>query len=360
MYVITNRKVEENKEGLDQFGSSPNSKGPNELRLAEVRQQGKKWIVDFLDDKLSRAEASALIEKFSLPLDPKEQYYASLKVACSIAERARKAKSHVLFFVHGYNNSIYDVVSRAMEISKRFNIEVLSFSWPANGGGAISGTISYKSDKRDARASAGALERALLATHRYLELINNARREELLKSAKDKHPDNPEARDALYSKLLAKECPFTLNALFHSMGNYLFKHMLKSSINEGSSLTFDNIILAAADTNNQDHDLWVERIRFRKRCFVTINENDHALRASRTKAGSDQLARLGHYLRNLNAANAHYVNFTDAAWVGTSHSYFCDSALRNKEVVGFFDRAFAGEAAEDKLRFHAEGNWFGF
>src|SRR5688572_396103 len=104
MYVITNRAVVDKKEGLAQFGPKPNEKGPNELRLADVQKKGKKWIVEFLDDELPQAEASALIKKFNLPLDPEAQYYASLKVACDIAERARKSKSHILFFVHGYNN----------------------------------------------------------------------------------------------------------------------------------------------------------------------------------------------------------------------------------------------------------------
>lgn len=357
MCVITNRELREGETGLDRFGKRPNNKGPNELRLAEVRRHGTGWRVEFLDDELPQQEARRLIEDFNLALDPEATHYASLKVACDIAERMRK-KSHVLFFVHGYNNDMQDVVTSAQELADRYGIEVVPFSWPANGGG-VAGTASYKSDKRDARASAGALERALQKMHQYLRLITEARREQLRAKAHEKHPDNPEARDALYGRLLEKECPCTINALFHSMGNYLLKQMLKSSISEGAGLIFDNVVLAAADTNNLDHALWVDRIRFRLRCFVTINENDHALRASRAKAGSEQLARLGHYLRNLGAASAHYVNFTDAAWVRNSHSYFGEPAEKNDKVRTFFRRAFTGEPAEDQLRFHPEGNWFG-
>ena len=39
-------------------------------------------------------------------------------------------------------------------------VEVVSFSWPANGGGAW-GVASYKSDKRDALNSTGALDRCI-------------------------------------------------------------------------------------------------------------------------------------------------------------------------------------------------------
>ncbi len=359
MYVITNREVLTDKSGLEQFGKRMNSKGPNELRLARVTRRGSGWQVEFLEDELPKTESKSLIQKHRLTLDPKGQYYASLKVACDLAENARAKKRHILFFVHGFNNDMEDVVQQADALEERYNIMVVPFSWPANGGG-ISGTASYKSDKRDARASTGALERAIQKVQEYLRGLTEARRSDLWEQAGEKHPNNQQAREALYTALLEKDCPFTVNAMFHSMGNYLLKQMLKSSIADGSGLTFDNVLLVAADTNNLDHNLWVERIQFRKRCFITINENDYALGASRAKSGSEQLARLGHFLRNLNAPNVHYVNFTNAPWVRRSHSYFNEPAENNEDVEAFFRRAFSGDAAEDALRFHAEGNWYGF
>ncbi|MDJ0938758.1 MAG: alpha/beta hydrolase [Woeseiaceae bacterium] len=358
MYVITNREVLDNKTGLDQFGKRPNRKGPNELRLAEVTRKGGGWHVKFLEDELPKSESAKLIRDNRLPLDPKARHFASLKVACGLADKARSRKRHILFFVHGYNNDMQDVIEQAYSLQRRYNLIVVPFSWPANGGG-ISGTASYKSDKRDARASTGALERAIQKVHDYLRGLTEARRQELWEKAGDKHPNNHQAREELYTALLDKDCPFTLNAMFHSMGNYLLKQMLKSSISEGTGLTFDNVLLVAADTNNLDHENWVPQIQFRKRCFVTINENDYALAASRAKSGSEQKARLGHFLRNLNANNAHYVNFTDASWVRKSHSYFNEPAQKNARVREFFQRAFTGESAEDSLRFHSEGNWYG-
>lgn len=358
VYVITNRSIDDQASGLQQFGPRVNDRGPHELRAAEVTRRGRGWEVEILDDELLPSEAKKLIEQHRLPLDPAETHYASLKVACSVADEATKKKSHILFFVHGYNNDMADVLESAHDIEKRYGVIVIPFSWPANGGG-IGGTVSYKSDKRDARASAGALERTLQIVHEYFRRITEARRAELLEQATAKHPDNPTARNELYGKLLDKDCPFTVNAMFHSMGNYVLKQSLKSSLSQANHLTFDNIVLVAADTNNLDHGLWVDRLSFRKRCFITINENDYALGASRAKSGSEQLARLGHYLRKLTASSAHYINFTDAAWVRNSHSYFGEPSKRNGDVFDFFKRAFTGEAAEDGLRFHAEGNWYG-
>lgn len=357
MYVVTNREILDGETGLKQFGPRANSKGPNELRVAKVERTRGDYKVEILEDALPKAEARQLIKERALKLDPSEQHWISLRVAVDVTDRARKNRSHVLFFVHGFNNDVRDVIDRAFYLQDKYGIEVIPFTWPANGGG-VAGVASYKSDKRDARASTGALERTLKLMRQHFVAITEGQRTRLFAKACEKHPDNPEARDSLYSRLMEKECPFTLNAMFHSMGNYLLKQMLKSTVCEGNELTFDNVILVAADTNSLDHSLWVDCMRFRKRLFITINENDVALKASRAKFGSNQLARLGHYVRGLDASNAHYINFTSASWVKSSHAYFGEPAEKNTAVKAFFQKAFAGEAAEEGLKFRAEGNWY--
>jgi len=358
MYVITNREVRRSKQGLEQFGSTLNARGANELRVAEVGRDGDEWDVRFIPDrKLPKTEVRELASRFHLVVDAGEAYYPSFRVACEVAHRARRDKRHVLLFVHGYNNDMADVLNRAQALRERYDVEVLPFSWPANGGG-LAGTLSYKSDKRDARASAGALERVLERVHRYFRLITESHRQRLHERARREHPDNAEARDRRYAELLDAECPFSVNVMFHSMGNYLLKHMLKSSINEGNNLCFDNVVLCQADTNNLNHALWVDALRFRKRLFITINENDRALAASRLKTGSEQLARLGHYARDLSSRNAHYINLTGAPDVGDSHAPFGEPAAGNERVAEFFRQAFSGQPAEAGLVFHPEGNWY--
>ncbi len=358
MYVVTNRFIRAQAKGLDQFGSKPNPNGPNELRFANVQKKGKGWTVEWLNDELTPARVKSLIAKFNLDIDPSKTYYASLEVACNLAEKARKNKSNILLFAHGFNNDIASVLNRAEEFSKLYNVEVIPFSWPSNGGG-IKGAVSYKSDKRDARASAGALERTLAKAGEYLDLISKAQRKKIQADAEAQHPDDRDKQNALYSRLLEKDCPFKVSLLFHSMGNYLYKNLLKSSITEGNQLVFDNVILVAADTNNKDHIDWVDKIRCRRRCYITINENDHALAASRAKFGEQQLARLGHYVRNLNSRQAYYINFTDAAWVKDSHAYFeSDVVEKNAKVFKFFNEAINGEFAEKSLKYRDSGNYY--
>ncbi|MFO7762568.1 MAG: alpha/beta hydrolase [Wenzhouxiangellaceae bacterium] len=357
MYVITNRRVDENGTGLEQFGKTPNEKGNNELRLARVTRRGRGYAVEFLEDVLDPARARELIDEFELDLNADETQYASLEVACETVRRAREHKRHILLYVHGYNNDMRDVMQTAFDLEARYEVEVLAFSWPANGGG-VGGKLSYLSDKRDARASTGALERTLKKLHEYLMLISESSRIALREKARSKFPDNAERRDALYAELLRKDCPFTINALFHSMGNYLYKQMLKSSINEGNALIFDNVVLCQADTNNAGHPNWVDNIAHNRRVFVTINENDFALRLSRIKPGDAQRARLGHYIKRLESRVAHYVNLTEASWVQQSHSPFADPTRKNDKLRNFFRRAFTGEPAEESLRYRPEGNWY--
>ena len=215
------------------------------------------------------------------------------------------------------------------------------------------GVLDYKSDKRDARASAGALDRTLITIHDYLDEFNRQQLEHIAAKAQDRFADNPERRDQFITEQSEKGCPFTVNMVLHSMGNYLFKQVMQSGAYASrGQLIFDNVIMAAADTNNLGHAEWVDRINVRKRVYITVNEDDSALRASRIKAGEEQLARLDHFPYNLYSKQAVYVNFTDAAWVRDSHAYFEGQPLRNKTVKRFFNEAFNGQRAETALKYN--------
>jgi esterase/lipase superfamily enzyme len=284
--------------------------------------------------------------------------YASQYAARKVLLQARKEKRDILFFVHGYNNDVDDILRRAEQLATNFGVTVVAFTWPANGGGILTGVPSYKSDKRDARASAGAFDRTLAKIADYIDSFTQEARDDAWARAQKAHPDNDEAGSAVYARFLETGCPFTINLMLHSMGNYLLKQVLKTTAGESNRLVFDNIVMVAADTNNLDHTLWVDRLRFRHRIYITINENDMALAASRVKGGEEQLARLGHHPFHLNARNAIYVNFTGAAHVGKSHAYFEAGSLQNKAIRLFFQRAFKGDTGESDLRFHPDKNFY--
>jgi len=361
MFLITNRALDKAGKGLNVFGKKPNAEGPNELRLVEVNRVKKSWQVKEVADKLTSEVVKTLNSKFKLGLDASKQWHGSLKVACELFEQARTQQKAILFFTHGYNNDVEDVLEAAIEIENLYDVIVVPFTWPANGGGVISGTASYLSDKADARVSAGAMNRTIGKIQQLHLMLTAARKSQLRERACKKHPDNTQEADAYFTQLMEKDCTVTLNLLCHSMGNYLFKSTFKSSDNATSQLVFDNVCLVAADANNKNHANWVERIDVRNRVNIVINERDSALKASRIKPGDEQLARLGHYTKRLDSANAHYIDITGADHVGSEHTYFKgDAVKKNAALKEMFHEMFNGRSVEGLLKYHADNNSYRF
>lgn len=358
MYVITNRRIKPRLTSLKKFGKEPSERGPNELRLLKVSKGSRGWKAIEVPDKLTSAKVKAIKSKHGLGIDPLGDHYGSLGVAGELFEEARKSKKSILIFVHGYNNDIYDVVETAEELQNRYHVIVVIFSWPANGGGPVSGKISYLSDKSDARASAGALNRAVEKVQQLHQLYTEGLRARLEEKVNKMFPNNHSLAYEELGRLLSKECSIKLNLVCHSMGNYLLKHTLKSSDNATSHLVCDNIILIAADTNNENHCEWVDKLNVRNRIYVVINENDFALGASRMKPGKNQKARLGHCLYGLESKKVRYVDLTPVPGVERKHSYFKGEYLDGQPVENFFNTIFNGLTAEEYLQFHADVNCY--
>ncbi len=358
MFLVTNRRIlGQSGACSDVLGSTPNELGPNELRIVEAVRRRGKWHLVVLPDK-----ATKFMRDDARPKDSHITSYVAAKLLDRINPQARAARStrkgmNLLVFVHGFNNDVEDVLERSRMLSRNYNLEVLPFSWPANGGG-VTGAASYKSDKRDAKVSVGALDRLLKEIDAGLKVITAASAKEVQAEAAKKFPSNAEKRNLFVTRALEKGCPFTVNLMAHSMGNYLYKHLLLSTASEGKGMAFDNVVLVAADANNRDHALWIDQIRARRRVYITINEDDHALRVSRMKSGDDQLARLGHCPFDLDSKYAAYVQFTDARKVGNSHSYFEGDPLENTKVKRFFRDVLNGRRADNKLAYDAASNTY--
>lgn len=364
MFMVTNREVDESQTTIEKaFSSRLNKLGANELRIAEVTKSGRRWSVRILPDQITKDMASEV--GIELEMDPEtnkpKPIFASRYVARKIVERVNPGKGkggvNLLFFVHGFNNDVKSVVERAERLQKEYGVEVIPFSWPANGGGAR-GVASYKSDKRDALASTGALDRTIARAEELLDEIHREHARHIERDADDKYADDAEKWDRYFSAATRKWCPFKISLMLHSMGNYVFKHLLGSTVYRGDRVVFDNVILVAADTNNEDHSVWVDKIQCRGRVYITINENDSALSVSRLKLGEQQKARLGHYPFRLDSRQAVYVDFTNQSYVTDSHAYFEGQSLRNVKVKGFFHDALNGAIAESDFTFDVGRNMY--
>jgi len=354
------------RNGFVTFGSfnNPAKINPEVIKLwAQVLKavSGSQLIIKYKNFYSQESLQESILEKHhngdGLNIDEKSAWHGSLKVACELFAEATNAKKSILFFVHGYNNDVEDVIKAAQAIEALYNVIVVPFTWPANGGGAVSGLASYKSDKADGRQSTGALNRVVGKIKVYHELLTQAQRKQLRDLAIDKHPDNAVAQNSLFTRLQEKACESKISLLCHSMGNYVLKHTLMTSDRVTSKLVFDNICLVAADTNNKDHKDWVSRLDVRNRCYVVINEKDSALKASRIKPGDEQLARLGHYTRELDSPNAYYIDVTNAHGVGEEHTYFKgESVINNNDLKSLFQGMFNGQSVENKLKYLADKN----
>jgi len=171
------------------FGDTPNNLGPNELRLVKVIKRGSGYSTELLEDRLAPSEVEALKQRHALKtVDPLAPWYASLRVACELMARAQQEQRHVLVYVHGYNNDMADVLKTAEELEALYKVIVIPFSWPANGGGPVSGTAAYLDDKRDARVSTDALNRFVEKAEFYHALLTESYRDRVWEEASCSHP----------------------------------------------------------------------------------------------------------------------------------------------------------------------------
>ncbi|MBN4060239.1 alpha/beta hydrolase [Planctomycetaceae bacterium AH-315-I19] len=367
MFIITNRNLIVSNKGFDRFGSRHGEGGANDLRLVEVtrKSSGKydvrivpNWVTENDTDLWpqlvlsadERAAASVPSDPSDDPNDPNARPAApavlgSRYAAQKIIKGVNSGRDFVLF-VHGFNVDLKGAVVRAEQFEKDFGVEVVIFSWPAKGGG-VGGTMNYRDDKRDARSSAGALDRAIEKVHGYLACFREEATADIMRESVERFPEDRERQFDFVNRKLEKLCPHSLTLVCHSMGNYVLKYALQSSTAYASGrAVFDNIVLVAPDTNHQGHESWVGRLQARNRLYVCINEDDFALAASRAKVGAEQTARLGHSTRLPHSSNAMYVDFTDAKAVGRSHGYFDVKKSANPYVFDFFKRAMKGQRAE--------------
>lgn len=353
MYVITNRQLHARKNGLAIFGSRPNSeKGPKEIRVVQCEKDGSgDWRTRLLEDRVAPERAKEL--RAALGITGKEKIYQSVDVAWQLFQQAQAQRRNVLLFVHGYNNDVGDALETGLALERLYGVIPIIYSWPADGGG-IAGTASYLSDRQDAQVSAPAFSRVLEKVNSLMlrfTRLGLERLEPQLKGLRsERRPGSPAFAEER-NRLLEEMCSVRLTLLTHSMGNYLLKKALETHANAAFTNAFDNVVLAAADTNNLRHEEWVDCLAARRRVYVTINENDYALAASQLKPGDNQLARLGNCRRRLFSQIARYIDFTDAGMVGRSHGYFKDKAVENAAVHGFFEKACNGREAEGGLEY---------
>lgn len=304
MLVVTNRNIVKSNfvDGVGDeraFGDQINTRGPNEVRLAHAVKENGKWKVSLVIEPSKITDTNI----------PSKKEFERLSAKLTTDGNTKNC----VFFVHGFNQSFEKNLEKAYAMEKEHGVEVIAFSWPSNPGGFK--TKEYRTAKRNAIASVGALDATLEKLGKYLK--------------------NP------FNKNDLQACDVKLTFMSYSLGNYLFQNYVLNSRYEDETCIFDNVILCQADVDNEAHALWVNQIEAGKRVYVTINENDWVLKWSDANFQKD---RLGRTARNLNAKNALYFDFTAGQNVGKTHGVFYKKT--NPSVKNFFTAVLNGKRGE--------------
>ena len=295
LLIFSNRNVK-NANASDEklFGEKVNGKGPDEIRLAWAQKSaGGKWKLKLIDEPDT--------------VDPENP--PSANVLEEFFTELSRAKNDCVVYIHGFNKSFEESIEQSNDISNRYRVGVISFSWPSNPKRWIS-SDEYEVAKATAINSSVALDRTISKIGS--SILN--------------------AWDSDFS--------ISLNLLVHSLGNYVLQNFVQSRLFSDETRVFDNIIMDAPDVDLENHSQWTERMKYARRRYVTINEDDWVLRHSVSRNGGQR--RLGNSASDLSSEQLTYFDLSDGKNVIHKHNHFEDTAKGNMVVKQFFSRTLHG------------------
>ena len=226
-------------------------------------------------------------------------------------------QSDVVVYIHGFNVTWAEAVGGALALQLMLNrgggtdakqqVAVVLFTWPSDGQAVP--WVSYKSDRSEAAASAGAVARALLKLRDFLsDLRDRAKNSEV------------------------ELCEQDIHLLCHSMGNYVLQHALPKidDFTPGTVLPrmFEHIFLCAPDVDDQSLEPGepLGRVHELARC-VTIyhNRDDVAMHISDyTKGNPERLGGNGAARPSLLHNKVQQVDCTEVVTGLVEHSYYIE------------------------------------
>jgi len=213
---------------------------------------------------------------------------------------------NMLVYVNGYNKTFDGTIKGGQMLSARYNVNAIMFDWPT--------------DQKPVRITA---KNARKVSHNLAVSLN-------------------EIGQVQQNKFSGTN----LSVIFHSMGNLVARHMVKSgNINQMKPGVVDNIILNAAAVKSYDHNRWVEKMKNDETVYIVINKYDYVLRGASLMRGVRQL---GNVPLGEKADNAHYIDFSEIA--EKEHSYYLGETNAEKKTIQFFEfynTVFQGQAFEN-------------
>lgn len=327
VHFATNRNEEGTPDAVTGFGTLLNPKSPLWLRfgtavMEPVKKPPPAFGVNFLHVQP---------ENISNPVDPNAgpTVKGSDTVFDGLRERLIANKADLVLLLHGYACTFPESLSNAAEIKTQWGttkkpLEVVVFSWPANG--SMTPWLDYTSDRDDARASAKAIARALERFMTYL---------------RDLPPE--------------LQCKADIHAVAHSMGNYALRNAFQALLSDYGGHTlprlFKNIFLMAADEDSDAFEKLEKLMRLpelAETVHVYFAGNDGALAISDTTKGNPD--RLGSAGPRTLTSLPQKVSLVDCGAVSDTegltdvrHQYY----RKRREVIADVRQILAGARPED-------------
>ncbi|MDT8364545.1 MAG: alpha/beta hydrolase [Nitrosomonas sp.] len=316
IFFATNRNPNDSQAPTS-FGSGFSDTGLGDLRFGQV------------EVKKGKLDAQSIQILPDNPKDGSEALFDQLR------KTMRSDCTDALVFIHGFNVSFKAAVEAAARMGDRYlkassNLyqpNIFVFSWPSDG------QIShYFNDRHDAEASGYAFARGLMKLSHFL---HGATRHEA--------------------------CQQKINLIAHSMGNYVLRHTLQQAkkITSGESLSriFDNIVLVAADEDNDtfefDHKL-AQLPDLAQRVTVYFNKGDMALTVSDyTKGNPDRLGHDGPRKPHEIPAKIVLIDASDVVKGINEHAYYVDNNKVAKDIVAVLQGQNSENIASRKYVPHA-------
>lgn len=224
--------------------------------------------------------------------------YPTLKDAMNCLE----VDKNLLVYVNGYNKTFEGTVSGGQKMGKRYGVNMLMFDWPT--------------DQKPIRITAKNARKVSSNLALSLNEIDSI-----------SYQSFPESK---------------LSLVFHSMGNHVARHLVKSgNVELLKDTAIDNIILNAAAVKSHDHDRWVERLKHNDKVYIVMNKQDYVLRGASLFRGARQL---GNVALGQKAQNAEYVDLSVLA--EKEHSYYLgqtNAEKKSPQLYEFYSAIFQGE-----------------
>jgi esterase/lipase superfamily enzyme len=262
-----------------------------------------------------------------------------------------QAGRDLLVLVHGFNVSWEEAVATAAAFEAMVNrvdarldrgqrvqgVRVLLFTWPSDGSALP--WASYKSDRADARGTAGALGRAFLKLRDQLHQLGREVRQKSteVQQLRASMADRPVAEvERAVAQLEATQlCGQKLHLLAHSMGNYVLQNALARvyDFSPGNQLPrlFDSVFLCAPDVDDDvlEPGNGLARVhQVAQSVAIYHNAADTALRISDfTKGNPDRLGQRGAARPQLLHQKIYQVDCAPLVTGLTQHSYYTNGLI---------------------------------